>query len=565
MENFIVSARKYRPDSFETVVGQVSITRTLKNAIKVGQIAHAYLFCGPRGVGKTTCARIFAKTINCMDPGPEGEACNKCESCMSFQQNRSFNIHELDAASNNSVDDIRELIDQIRIPPQLGNYSIYIIDEVHMLSQAAFNAFLKTLEEPPGHAIFILATTEKHKIIPTILSRCQIYDFKRITVREMMSHLSGVAEKEGVKIDSTSLNIIAQKADGSMRDALSLFDQIVSFCGNDVDYQSVIDNLNVLDYDYYFRVTRSILEGDYPEVLKIFDEVLDKGFDSRNFLNGLGRHFRDLLMARDKETIELMELSGEVAEQYLSYAGKCTVDFLFKALEIIGNADVNFKQAREPRLHLEICLLKLTGLKPGTLAFQNPEADRRPDIRDESKAAPDRVKAPENASGSVKSQETSAGTIKTGPRIRDFIQNGKPSEETVQDVDEKVEEAEQGGGDLTQENLEELWRSFAEMIREDQPRLYNTLNTQKPLLADDSLIRLDLNNPLQEKALNSIHNEILAYLKSKTGKSEIKLETIVSRASNEKRLYTPEEKFRHLQEQNPQLGLFKSTFNLDFD
>jgi DNA polymerase-3 subunit gamma/tau len=621
MDNFVVSARKYRPDSFETVVGQPSITRTLKNAVKIGQIAHAYLFCGPRGVGKTTCARIFAKTINCLEPGPDGEACNQCESCRSFSENRSFNIHELDAASNNSVDDIRDLIDQIRIPPQLGKYSIYIIDEVHMLSQAAFNSFLKTLEEPPGHAVFILATTEKHKILPTILSRCQIFDFRRITVRDMMEHLSEVANKEGVTIDDTSLNIIAQKADGSMRDALSVFDQVVSFCGHQVEYKSVIENLNVLDYEYYFRITQSLVEGDYQEVLKIFDEVLDRGFDSRNFLNGLGKHFRNMLMARDAETIQLLELSGEIADKYRDYARKSSVEFLFRALDIIGTADINFRQARDPRLHMEICLLKLSGLT-SRIKFDNPSAEpsrknKAEIIGSEKKVSPEKSISPdktinpekteshenksslkadndidkepveENNEGktdqtgskenteavsTVTSRESPASRelsapIKTGPRIRDFMEGNGTGEKEVAIEPEDVENEndEQGDLELTQEILEKLWFSFADKIREDQPRLYNTLSTQKPKLSDGSIIRLDLNNPLQEKALNSIHNEILGFLKKSTGMMDIKLETNVAKASNEKRLYTPEEKFRHLQEQNPQLADLRNAFNLDFE
>jgi len=347
MENFIVSARKYRPDSFETVVAQASITGTLKNAIKSGQLAHAYLFCGPRGVGKTTCARIFAKTINCTNLTPETEACNECESCKSFNTNRSFNIHELDAASNNSVDDIRNLTDQVRVPPQMGKYSVYIIDEVHMLSSQAFNAFLKTLEEPPKHAIFILATTEKHKIIPTILSRCQIFDFNRIGVQDISNHLGYVAKNEGVEVDGEGLNIIAQKADGAMRDALSIFDQIVSFSGKNVSYQDVITNLNVLDYDYYFRLVDEFMKNNVPEVLIIFDEILNHGFDGHHFITGLSGHFRDLLVCKDTQTIQLLEVGGEIKERYKTQATSSESEFLLEALQISNDCDLKYKSKPE--------------------------------------------------------------------------------------------------------------------------------------------------------------------------------------------------------------------------
>ncbi|RLD35976.1 MAG: DNA polymerase III subunit gamma/tau, partial [Bacteroidetes bacterium] len=331
MENFVVSARKYRPDTFDTVIGQKSITTTLKNAIRNQHLAQAFLFCGPRGVGKTTCARILAKTINCQNISDNIEACNTCESCTSFNESISFNIHELDAASNNSVEDIRNLVDQVRVPPQVGKYKVYIIDEVHMLSTAAFNAFLKTLEEPPAYAKFILATTEKHKIIPTILSRCQIYDFKRITVDDIAGHLKFVAESENVNASDDALHIIAQKADGALRDALSIFDQLVSFAGNDITYEKVIQNLNVLDYDYYFRVTENILKGDASETLLIINEVIDNGFDGQHFIIGLGEHLRNLLVCKDPATSGLLEVSDNLKKRYLDQAGLCETDFLLRA------------------------------------------------------------------------------------------------------------------------------------------------------------------------------------------------------------------------------------------
>lgn len=362
MENFIVSARKYRPATFASVIGQSHITSTLKNAISRGQLAHAYLFCGPRGVGKTTCARIFAKAINCLHPTADAEACNECESCKAFNENRSFNIHELDAASNNSVDDIRNLIDQVRIPPQIGRYSVYIIDEVHMLSVQAFNAFLKTLEEPPAHAVFILATTEKHKIIPTILSRCQIYDFNRIRVEDGVEYLKYIASQEGVTYDDEALHIIAQKADGGMRDALSMFDKVVSFCGSNLTTKEVAETLNVLDYDTYFTVTQQILEGNYTDALLLFDNVLRKGFSGQTFVGGLNNHFRDLLMCKNPQTIPLLEVTGSVAERYRKQAEACSVPLLFEGINLLTSIDSGLRTATNQRLHVELGLMKLCGL-----------------------------------------------------------------------------------------------------------------------------------------------------------------------------------------------------------
>jgi len=362
MENFIVSARKYRPDTFHSVVGQASITSTLKNAIKNRQLAHAYLFCGPRGVGKTTCARIFAKTINCQNLTAETEPCNTCESCQAFNSSRSYNIHELDAASNNSVEDIRNLTDQVRIPPQIGKYSIYIIDEVHMLSQAAFNAFLKTLEEPPKHALFILATTEKHKIIPTILSRCQIFDFNRIKISDIAGHLGYVAKNESVNIEAEALNVIAQKADGAMRDALSIFDQIVSFSGKEITYKNVIANLNVLDYDYYFRLIDALQKNDVPGSLMLFNDVLDHGFDGHHFITGLSSHLRDLLVCKDPITVQLLEVGGEIKEKYKQQAASCDQEFVFEALKISNECDLQYKISQNKRLLVELAVIKMAQL-----------------------------------------------------------------------------------------------------------------------------------------------------------------------------------------------------------
>ena len=418
MDNFIVSARKYRPATFASVVGQSHITSTLRNAIVRRQLAHAYLFCGPRGVGKTTCARIFAKAINCLDPAADGEACNECESCRAFNEGRSFNIHELDAASNNSVDDIRTLTEQVRIPPQIGRYSVYIIDEVHMLSLQAFNAFLKTLEEPPAHAVFILATTEKHKIIPTILSRCQIYDFNRIRVEDGVGYLKYIASQEGVDYDDESLHIIAQKADGGMRDALSMFDKVVSFCGQRLTAAEVAATLNVLDYDTYFGMTSRILAGDYPSALTMFDEVLRKGFSAQTFAAGLNGHFRDLLMCKNPQTLPLLEVTGSVADRYRSQAAECPVPLLFEGIDLLTAVEQSLRTAVNQRLRVELSLMKLCGLgqkkNDGALSPSLPELSPSRSVP-AAPAAPPRPSAEgvisPPAVSPASSGEASSGTI----------------------------------------------------------------------------------------------------------------------------------------------------------
>lgn len=365
MENYIVSARKYRPVTFSSVVGQSSLTQTLKNSISSGKLAHAYLFCGPRGVGKTTCARIFAKTINCLTPLPNGDACEQCESCQAFNEQRSLNIHELDAASNNGVDAIRNLCEQVNIPPQLGKYKVYIIDEVHMLSQAAFNAFLKTLEEPPAHAIFILATTEKHKLLPTILSRCQIYDFNRMTVQDIIGHLENVAQQEGISYEPAALNVIAQKADGGMRDALSIFDQVAAFCQGNITYQQTIADLNVLDAAYYFKIVDCFLCGNIPELMLTYNEILSKGFDGSYFIGGLNTHLRNLLVSKDAMTVQLLETSDEIRQQYAAQAQRCDVRFLYSALRKCTDCDLNYKQSQNRRLLVELMLIEISQIAQG--------------------------------------------------------------------------------------------------------------------------------------------------------------------------------------------------------
>ena len=362
MENFVVSARKYRPSTFDSVVGQRHITTTLKNAITNNHLAQAFLFCGPRGVGKTTCARILAKTINCTNLSPETEACNTCESCVSFNNNASFNVHELDAASNNSVEDIRNLVEQVRYAPQTGKYKIYIFDEVHMLSNSAFNAFLKTLEEPPSYAIFILATTERHKIIPTILSRCQIFDFNRIRIDDMVKHLQGIAGKESIQAELDALHLVAQKADGALRDALSIFDQLVTFSGSNITYKSAVDNLHILDYDYYFKLTDFLLTENLSGALLLFDEVLKKGFDAHNFVIGIGEHFRGLLVCKDNATVQLLEVSDNIKAKYAEQANKAPLSFLLSGLNLVAQCDQHFKASKNQRLHVELALMKLAYL-----------------------------------------------------------------------------------------------------------------------------------------------------------------------------------------------------------
>ncbi len=437
MENYIVSARKYRPSTFESVVGQRALTTTLKNAIATQKLAHAYLFCGPRGVGKTTCARIFAKTINCMTPTADGEACNQCESCVAFNEQRSYNIHELDAASNNSVDDIRQLVEQVRIPPQIGKYKVYIIDEVHMLSASAFNAFLKTLEEPPRHAIFILATTEKHKILPTILSRCQIYDFNRISVEDTVNHLSYVASKEGITAEPEALNVIAMKADGGMRDALSIFDQVVSFTGGNITYKSVIDNLNVLDYEYYFRLTDCFLENKVSDALLLFNDILNKGFDGSHFITGLSSHFRDLLVGKDPVTLPLLEVGASIRQRYQEQAQKCPLPFLYRAMKLCNECDLNYRISKNKRLLVELTLIQVAQLttegddvsggrgpkKTIKPVFTQPAAAQQPQVASATQVQ----QAPVHSSPSSVTTQAANGTTAQHPQASAAVQPGAPA------------------------------------------------------------------------------------------------------------------------------------------
>ncbi len=450
MEQYIVSARKYRPDSFESLIGQDNIVQTLKNSIIRGQLAHAYLFCGPRGVGKTSAARIFAKTINCANPTPEMEPCGKCESCISFQEGRSYCIHELDAASNNGVDDIKALIEQVNIPPQIGKYSVYIVDEVHMLSQSAFNAFLKTLEEPPAHAIFILATTEKHKILPTILSRCQTYDFNRISIPDIVGNLRDIAEKEGVKIGDESLHIIARKADGAMRDALTIFDQTVAFCGNDVNYEEVMKNLNVLDYEHCFQLVDDFLVGNYQAALLKFDEVLSRGFNALHFVSALSSHLRDLLVTRSGGLDSLLELPSSLKAKYSEQASRCQLKFLYDALNITTQCESEYMASVNPRLHIEIALMKLSFLNGG-LPQQGAEAggkaasDRATASGEQAASAEAGGSASDRAAASGKQATSAAGSTEQGRATTTSATASESKDAKDPDIDKPTAKINSGG------------------------------------------------------------------------------------------------------------------------
>ena len=570
MENFIVSARKYRPATFKSVVGQASITTTLKNAIQRKQLAQAYLFCGPRGVGKTTCARIFAKTINCQNLSPELEACNKCESCKSFNTNRSYNIHELDAASNNSVEDIRKLIEQVRIPPQIGKYSVYIIDEVHMLSQSAFNAFLKTLEEPPAHAIFIMATTEKHKILPTILSRCQIFDFNRIRVEDTVNYLEYIAKTEGVEYEVEALNIIAQKADGAMRDALSIFDQVVSFSENHITYQKVIENLNVLDYQYYFRLTDNFLKGDYADSLQIFDELLSKGFDAQQFITGLSMHLRNVLVCHDPKTIPLLEVGAAIAQKYKEMAATCPPGFLIEALQVTNQFDVAFRQSPNQRLHVELMLIKLCGLNQKKKSDDSQVEDSDPveysqpissTVKPTStpKAIPTTPKTPVRTT-SIKS------ALNGAPNNADIKNNDEPKVEEIQTENQGIASVEIKR--ISHEQILEAWTSFAEQIQKDKPAHFSLMQVYKPILKENNKITIQFEGQIQIELFSEIKKDLLTYIKKSFGILNIEIaEEIVEKIEDngKPRLYTPDDKFRFMAERNPALIRLKQQLNLDLD
>ena len=585
MSDYIVSARKYRPTSFDAVVGQKALTTTLKNAIAGGKLAHAYLFCGPRGVGKTTSARIFAKTINCLNPTPTGEACDACESCVAFNEGRSYNIHELDAASNNSVDDIRELIEQVQIPPQVGRYKVFIIDEVHMLSQAAFNAFLKTLEEPPAHAIFILATTEKHKILPTILSRCQIYDFNRMEVPETVAHLKHVAESEGIKYEEEALNVIARKADGGMRDALSIFDQVASFTNGNITYAQTIENLNVLDYDYYFEVTDRLLEVDIPQVMLLLDKVLNKGFEAGHFIGGLAAHFRDLLVSRDAQTLPLLEVAESVRARYAEQAARCTPRFLYAALKLCNDCDINYRTAPNKRLLVELTLIQVAQL----LQQEDvPPSGRRPTLRllPIFKPAADQVptagapqqktSAPPSANVGTASPAMTPTTVTTpaaprpmptprtaqqqlaAARLQTVSLTRKPQPATSDETTigpatsaNSTTPTELRYEAFTVEQLEYLWMRFANELPPAQLAEAGRLKMIRPQLGEAQRVVGVVENEAAAAYLNKIVPQLTAFLRRELHNDGVTVVFAVSTERREKkRVFSPREIFRNMVETN---------------
>ena len=579
MENYIVSARKYRPSTFDSVVGQRALTTTLKNAIATGKLAHAYLFCGPRGVGKTTCARIFAKTINCLSPGTDGEACNQCESCMAFNEQRSYNIHELDAASNNSVEDIRTLIDQVRIPPQIGKYKVYIIDEVHMLSQAAFNAFLKTLEEPPHHAIFILATTEKHKILPTILSRCQIYDFNRMNVQDTVGHLQYVASKEGIQAEPEALNVIAQKADGGMRDALSIFDQVASFTGGNITYQGVIQNLNVLDYEYYFRLTDFFLENKASDTMLLLNEVLRKGFDAHHFITGLASHFRDLLVSKDPITLPLLEVGASIRERYQQQAQKCEQKFLYRAMKLCNDCDLNYRTSKNKRLLVELTLIQCAQLTlpdaDDLIGGRSPRKRLKPLFTQQpvitSPSQPQQpigeVAARKNPLPEIKIEKRKIPVMKLGTGIS--IRNYQTPEEKKTAVTPKNTETVSQQSDyedymFNEKDLNYYWREFAQqkLPIEEKANAARMMN-MSPKLLDDTTFEVGVDNGMVEKYMNQLLPAIQAHLRERLHNRKITMKVRVFEAKEVVRAYSPVERFQLMSKKNPKLMKLKEVFGLE--
>jgi len=608
MENYIVSARKYRPSTFESVVGQHALTTTLKNAIATNKLAHAYLFCGPRGVGKTTCARIFAKTINCMSPTAEGEACNQCESCTAFNEQRSYNIHELDAASNNSVDDIRQLVEQVRIPPQIGKYKVYIIDEVHMLSASAFNAFLKTLEEPPRHAIFILATTEKHKILPTILSRCQIYDFNRISVEDTVAHLAYVASKEGITAEPEALNIIALKADGGMRDALSIFDQVVSFTGGNITYQSVIENLNVLDYEYYFRLTDHFLENKVCDALLLLNDVLNKGFDGSHFITGLSSHFRDLLVSKDPATLPLLEVGASIRQRYQEQAQKCPLPFLYRAMKLCNDCDLNYRTSKNKRLLVELTLIQvaqITAEGDDAASGHSPKQAIKPIFTQpapaqQSQAAP---VAP-RPQASIKSQtapattpvtNTAATTTNSVPHTTPTaillaqgkeekkvpvmkmsglgvsIKRPKAEEEEEEEEETKstttttAQQAAQPEEDyiFNERDVNYYWQEYAGRMPKEQVAIAKRMQNMRVTLLNDTTFEAVVDNEIVSKEFTAMIPHLQEYLRARLKNRKVTMTVRISAPTEKVHAYGRVEKFQMMVQKNDALLQLKNEFGLE--
>ena len=582
MSQYIVSARKYRPDSFGTLIGQDNIAQTLKNSILRGQLAHAYLFCGPRGVGKTTTARIFAKMINCSNPSADMEPCGQCESCLSFAEGRSYCIHELDAASNNGVEDIKTLMDQVRIPPQVGRYSVYIIDEVHMLSQAAFNAFLKTLEEPPAHAIFILATTEKHKILPTILSRCQTYDFNRITVDNIVKNLRMVASSEGVAIDDESLHVIAHKADGAMRDALTIFDQTVAFCGTDVKYQDVLRNLNVLDYEYSFSLVDAFLQGDYPKALVTFDEVLTKGFNALHFVAALSSHLRDLVVSKSGGLEALLELPESLKVRYKEQADRCPLQFLYEGLSITTQCEAGYRASVNPRLHIEFALMRLAFIaaKPAPapvqaltapVATQNTgEMLRSPEP---SRPAPAPTPAPESAPAPTPAAPTpapAAAPVAEQPRERRTrAARAGMSLKSVMDEPQAVGAVAQKDDVMpSDEEVKAKWPGLAQMYN-DKPRLASMLTTTTLDMAETDGFKTVtfrvVNDAQKEWVESKLLHELEGNFRKVVGSAKVYLRVAVAPddSPQEKRIYMPSDQAEVLMKENEQVMNLVKDLDLD--
>ena len=592
MDQYIVSARKYRPDSFESLIGQDNIARTLKNSILRGQLAHAYLFCGPRGVGKTSTARIFAKTINCSNPSAEMEPCGECESCVSFREGRSFCIHELDAASNNGVEDIKALMDQVQIPPQVGKYSVYIIDEVHMLSQAAFNAFLKTLEEPPAHAIFILATTEKHKILPTILSRCQTYDFNRISISDIVLNLRNIADKEGITADDESLHIIAQKADGAMRDALTIFDQTVAFCGTEIHYEDVIRNLNVLDYEYSFKLVDAFRSGDYASAMLVFDGILAKGFNAQHFISALSSHLRDLIVSRTAGLDALLDLPASLKKRYKEQADSCPLQFLYEALNITTQCEAGYKAAINQRLHIEFALMKLSFLQNGVPATDVANVTAAPAPAPAQAPMPAPAPAPVQAKAVEPAPAPAPAVVEApapepvaapapatavevkaapAPRRRAAKAGAALSLNSLMSDDEEVKveaaAAAEPGAELTDERIAECWKSLAGFYP-SSPRLANTISNAKVSVerpeGGDIQVTFAVTNEAQRAWIesNKLH-ELEGHLQKVTGSTGIKLLVAAAQYEEEKVIYTPEDKAKYLMENEPEVIDIISDLGLD--
>ena len=601
MENYIVSARKYRPSTFESVVGQRALTTTLKNAIATGKLAHAYLFCGPRGVGKTTCARIFAKTINCLHPTADGEACNECESCVAFNEQRSYNIHELDAASNNSVDDIRQLVEQVRIPPQIGKYKVYIIDEVHMLSASAFNAFLKTLEEPPHHAIFILATTEKHKILPTILSRCQIYDFQRIGVEDIVAHLAYVASKEGISAEPEALNVIALKADGGMRDALSIFDQVVSFTGGHITYQHVIENLNVLDYEYYFRLTDCLLEHKVSDALLLFNDVLNKGFEGSHFITGLASHFRDLLVSKDPVTLPLLEVGAGIRQRYGEQAQKCPLPFLYRAMKLCNDCDLNYRVSRNKRLLVELTLIQLAQLTPEgeeVPGGRGPQTVIKPINPQPQTAAPQQARPVQDATAHPAQPAQPKPTVQAPPQtatahVASVLAARKAEEKKVPvmakgglgisikqvQVEEKNYEAASATVPVqvsearvqpeedymfNERDVNYYWQEYAGRLPHEQVAVAKRMQNLRLTLLDATTFEVVVDNPIVAKEFADLAPAIQDYLRTRLKNNKVTMAVRVSAPEEKARAYGRGEQFQMMAEKNKALLELQDEFGLEF-